>query len=95
MSGETIKVSWETQGLVLEGLCIQGRVGEPAARCGKRSMKRGVPGMSGQAGPVHLEGLSNLELSSSGSLAVGNTLKCFVLFFSLSFLQLKPQTAST
>ena len=32
MSGETIKVSWETQGLVLEGLCIRGRVGEPAAK---------------------------------------------------------------
>lgn len=32
MSGEIIKVSWETQGLVLEGLCIQGRAGEPAAK---------------------------------------------------------------
>lgn len=29
------------------------------------------------------------------ALAVGNTLKCFMLFFSSSFLQLKPQTAST
>ena len=32
MSGETIKVSWEMQGLALEGLCIQGRPGEPAAK---------------------------------------------------------------
>ena len=57
-------------------------------------MKRGVPWARGRAGPVCLEGVPTLELSSSGSLAIANTLKCFVLFFSSSFLQLKPQTAT-